>query len=82
MAIKKTYQVRGTLIGAAIGALFHLAWHIDLTLPLLSNVLWEWGSLFAGVAHHELIGLHLGVLVVHLLVYTTLGTLIAILLRR
>ncbi|MBW8012282.1 MAG: hypothetical protein FVQ83_13785 [Chloroflexi bacterium] len=82
MTIKKTWRVRGGLIGAAIGGLFHIAWHSDLTFPLLSNVLWEWGDLFAGIAHQELIGLHLGVLVVHVLVYTTLGTLIAILLRR
>ena len=74
--------MRGAVIGDAFGGLFHLAWHSDLTLPLLSNVLWGWGNLFTEVARYELIGLHLGVLVVHLLVYTTLGTLIAILLRR
>jgi hypothetical protein len=82
VAIKKTYLVRGALIGAAIGVLFHIAWHIGLTVPLFSNVLWEWGGLFAEVARFELIGLHLGVLVVHVLVYTSLGVLIAILLRR
>ncbi len=75
-------RVRGALAGGAIGGLFHLAWHMDVTVPLRSDLLWEWGGLFSGVARFELIGLHLGVLVAHVVVYAALGTLIVAVVRR
>ncbi|MFQ5922814.1 MAG: hypothetical protein ACE5M4_08220 [Anaerolineales bacterium] len=62
--------------------MFHLAWHMSVTVPILSDVLWEWGGLFAGVARFELIGLHLGVLVAHVIVYAGLGALLGLVLRR
>ena len=76
------WRVRGALAGGAIGGLFHLVWHAGVTVPLLSDLLWEWGGLFAGVARFELIGLHLGVLVAHVVVYAALGALIAALIKR
>ena len=76
------WRVRGVLAGGAIGSLFHLVWHVGVTAPPLSTLLWEWGSLFGGVTRHELIGLHLGVLVVHVIVYAALGTLIAAIVRH
>jgi hypothetical protein len=55
---------------------------MDVTVPFLSDLLWEWGGLFAGVARFELIGLHLGVLVAQVVVYAALGTLIVAVVRR
>jgi hypothetical protein len=55
---------------------------MGVTVPLLSDLLWEWGGLFSGVARFELIGLHLGVLVAHVVVYAALGMLIAAVVRR
>lgn len=69
------WRARGALVGGAIGGLFHLAWHLGVTVPLLSDLLWEWGGLFASVARYELIGFHLGVLVAHVAVYAALGAL-------
>ncbi len=57
-------------------------WHMGVTIPLLSDLLWEWGGLFSGVARFELIGLHLGVLVAHVAVYAALGVLIAAVVKR
>ncbi|MFQ5593708.1 MAG: hypothetical protein ACE5HA_06130 [Anaerolineae bacterium] len=72
----------GALAGGVIGGMFHLAWHMRVAVPLLSDLLWEWGGLFVGVARYELIGLHLGVLVVHVAVYAVLGALMAAVVRR
>lgn len=68
---------RGALAGGVIGALFHVAWHMGVTVPPLSNLLWEWGDLFANVPRLELIGLHSGVLGAHVAVYAILGILVA-----
>ena len=77
------WRVRGALVGGTIGGLFHLVWHLGVTVPLLSGLLWEWGGLFTGVTRRfEWIGLHLGVLVVHVVVYAALGVLIAAVVRR
>lgn len=73
----ETRWKRGARAGGAIGGLFHVAWHVGLTVPPLSALLWEWGGLIASVPRLELIGLHLGVLVVHVLVYAALGALVA-----
>lgn len=73
----RTLKKRGALVGGVIGALFHVAWHMGVTVPPLSNLLWEWGDLFANVPRLELIGLHLGVLGAHLAVYAMLGILVA-----
>jgi hypothetical protein len=76
------WRVRGALVGAAIGGLFHVAWHMGATVPPLLELLWEWGGLFATVPRIELIGLHLGVLLVHVTVYALLGVMVALLARR
>lgn len=82
MTVKKSWWMYGAVAGAAIGGLFHLAWHLNLTILFLSDLLWEWGGLFVNVARFELIGLHLGVLVVHVFVYAALGALVTFLLQR
>jgi hypothetical protein len=76
------WRARGALAGGVIGAVFHLAWHMRVTIPILSAVLWEWGGLFAEVARLELIGLHLGVLVAHVMAYVGSGTLLGLVLRH
>ncbi len=76
------WRARGALVGGVIGAVFHLAWHMRVTVPILSDLLWEWGGLFASVARFELIGLHLGVLVAQVMVYAGLGALLGLGLRR
>ncbi|MFQ5924167.1 MAG: hypothetical protein ACE5M4_15120 [Anaerolineales bacterium] len=76
------WQVWGAVAGAVLGALFHLAWHMRLTLHPFSDLLWEWGGLFSGVNRLELIGLHIGILGIHVTVYAGLGTLIALVSRR
>jgi hypothetical protein len=76
------WNIGGVVMGAVVGALFHLGWHTGVTLHPLSDLLWEWGGLFAGVARYEMVGLHLGVLVVHVLIYAALGAVIAAFLRR
>lgn len=76
------WRVRGGLAGAAIGGLFHIAWHLGVRVPPLSELLWEWGGLFASVPRYELIGLHLGALLVHVIVYAVLGVLLALLAKR
>ncbi len=70
---------RDALIGGAIGGFFHLIWHLGVTAHPFSDVLWEWGF---NVPRLELIGLHLGVLVAHVAVYTMLGILLTSLIRR
>ena len=79
--LKWSNWVIGALAGGAIGGLFHLAWHLGVTVPFFSDLLWEWGGLFSGVTRFELIGFHLGVLVVHVIVYAGLGALIATIVR-
>jgi len=69
------------MIGAAIGGFFHIIWHLGVSVHPFSDVLWEWGDLFAHVPRLELIGLHLGVLVAHVTVYTVLGILLTSLIR-
>ncbi len=76
------WRVRGGLAGAAIGGLFHIAWHLGVRVPPPLELLWEWGGLFASVHRYELIGLHLGVLLVHVIVYAVIGVLLALLARR
>lgn len=76
------WRVRGGLAGTAIGGLFHIAWHLGVRVPPLSELLWEWGGLFASVPRYELIGLHLGALLVHVIVYAVLGVLLALLAKR
>lgn len=73
---------RGALVGGTIGGLFHLAWHLGVTFPPFSNVLWEWGDLFDNVPRLELIGFHLLVLVAHVVVYAVLGALLGELVQR
>lgn len=73
----RTLHKRGALAGGVIGALIHVVWHMDVTVPPISNLLWEWGDLFANVPRLELIGLHMGVLVAHVVVYAMLGILVA-----
>jgi len=70
------------LAGGIIGALFHLAWHMNLNIPPLSGILWEWGGIFAHVPRLDLIGLHLFVLVPHVVIYATLGVILNILIGR
>jgi hypothetical protein len=55
---------------------------MGVTVSPLSELLWEWGGLFATVPRFELFGVHLGVLLVHVIVYAVLGVMLALLVRR
>ncbi|MEE8389540.1 MAG: hypothetical protein V3S14_01915 [Anaerolineae bacterium] len=65
--------VKGLVIGAVVGGVFHLLWHWGVSVPLLSDLLWTWGGLFVGVSRFELFGYHLLVLAVHGSVYAVIG---------
>ncbi|MFQ5854848.1 MAG: hypothetical protein ACE5LU_04285 [Anaerolineae bacterium] len=72
-----TSWAKGAAIGGIAGVVFHLLWHLKASVPLLSQLLWEWGGVFAGVARFELVGLHLLVLVAHVSVYAIIGAVAA-----